>query len=143
MCTGPHAGLAYNIHAFTHSLAAAQKVAQGDDELTWCWLSAAAEQLAAQIHAHDEMRDQRAAAAAARRRRVRFLKLLVMGVITSASLMLASTWRSKPKEQQHEAATATAQCPPAAGQRAVAWSFMSDPTTNTLTGLKFEVGAAR
>ena len=101
---------------------------------------AAARQLAAQIRAHDETRVQRMAAAAAKRRRCRIRRAVTMGAVAGASLLLAAVWRGAPKQQRGEAAAAPR---PAAGQRAVAWSFMSDPMTNTLTGVKFEFGAAR
>ena len=117
-------------------------------KLTWCCLLAAAEQLTAQIHAHEELLAQRVVTAAAARRRRAMLKALIMGAVTGVSLklagdMLAAAWRSRPTDQRREAAAAGAPRTPAGGRRAVAWSFMSDQMTNTLTGVKFEIGAGQ
>jgi hypothetical protein len=91
---------------------------------------AAAMQLAAQIRAHDETHVQRMAAVAAERRRRRVRRAVITGTVAGASFMLAAVLRSATKERRGGAAAAPR---PAARQRAIAWSFMSDPMTNTLT----------
>ena len=88
------------------------------------WFSPGVEQLAAQIHAHDELQAQRvAAAAAARRRRSRIRKaLVVMGsALTGASLLLAAACSDDTAKQQRPEASVAALRLPAAGRQAAEW----------------------
>lgn len=93
----------------------------------------AVQQLAAQMHAHDELQAERvAAAAAARRRRSSIRRAFVVGgAVTGATLLLAAAWSAPAKGQRREA-PAAALCPPADGWRAVNWSFVLPAVSTAL-----------